>query len=55
MHRVTALRTRYPFEDRGAFESGDEKLVRLFDICRHTIRLCCNESIMDTPWRWGWE
>jgi len=46
-----AVLTRYPFSDVGSFESADERLNRIFDLCRHTVRLCCHESIMDTPWR----
>ncbi len=51
LHAVRAIQTRYPFKELGVFESGDEVLNGVFDICRHTLRLCCHESIMDTPWR----
>jgi hypothetical protein len=48
---VTAEVTRYPFEERGGFESDDETLNDVFEISKETLRLCSNESIMDTPWR----
>lgn len=43
--------TEYPFEDRGMFATEDRALQKVFDICKNTIRLCCNEAIVDTPWR----
>jgi hypothetical protein len=45
------MRTEYPFEERGSFQSDDEELNAIFDICRYTLRLCSNEFLMDTPWR----
>lgn len=43
--------TEYPFEDRGEFSCKDSWLNEVFDICKTTIKLCCNEAIVDTPWR----
>jgi len=51
LHAAEAVVTSYPFEERGRFESSDETLNAVFDICRYTIRLCSNECITDTPWR----
>lgn len=51
VHSVRVMVTTYPFEERGTFECSDEKMNRIFDISRSTIRLCSNEFIMDTPWR----
>jgi hypothetical protein len=48
---LQAIVTTYPFEERGSFDSTDEVLNGVFDICRYTLRLCSNEFIMDTPWR----
>jgi len=46
------LTTTYPYDtESSAFDSSDESMNRLFDICRHTVRLCSNEFFMDTPWR----
>lgn len=39
------------FEERGVFASSEEKLDAVFDISRHTIRLCSRDFVMDTPWR----
>ena len=33
------------------FESGDDLINGVYDICKYTLKLCCHESIMDTPWR----
>ncbi len=46
-----AVQSNYPFALRGAFHANDEQLNQVFDICEKTLRLCCNESIVDTPWR----
>jgi len=48
---ITAVVTRYPFQERGKFRADDEGLEKIFDISRRTLRLCSHESIMDTPWR----
>ncbi|GAB4460427.1 MAG: hypothetical protein OHK0029_24400 [Armatimonadaceae bacterium] len=48
---VQAVITTYPFQEAGTFSSSDETLNQVFDICRHTLRLCSNEFLMDTPWR----
>lgn len=51
VHDLVAVTTQYPFEERGQFSSSDARLNGIFEICRHTIRLCCHDSIIDTPWR----
>jgi len=51
VHAVRAIVTTYPFEERGSFASSDAGLDGVFRICRYTLRLCCHESIVDTPWR----
>lgn len=51
--RIQALRAvevNYPYEPRGRF-SGNERMEKVFDICRTTIELCSIESLMDTPFR----
>lgn len=48
---VKAVITSYPFEEQGSFQCDEPVLNAVFDICRYTIKLCCNECIMDTPWR----
>lgn len=51
LHGVTGVLSTFPMEEKGQFQSSDTSLNQVFDICRYTIRLCCHESIMDTPWR----
>lgn len=45
------LVTEYPFEAKGKFKTEDRELEQVFHICQDTIKLCCNEAIVDTPWR----
>jgi len=51
IHSLRARRINYPFTEKGAFESHDERLNRVFQISRKTIHLCAHDSIVDTPWR----
>ena len=51
IHDLQAVQSNYPFEFIGLFESGDAELNDIWTISRETVDLCCNESIMDTPWR----
>ncbi len=51
VRRVAARVCTYDYDERGRFESGDETLDKVFDICRYTIRLCSRDFLMDTPWR----
>ncbi len=51
IHQITAEETRYPFHEAGYFESTDETLDGVFRLCRQSLRLCCHEAIVDTPWR----
>jgi hypothetical protein len=51
VHTAGAQVSTYPYEERGDFNSSDEVLNKVFEISRSTLRLCSNESIMDTPWR----
>jgi alpha-L-rhamnosidase len=51
LYHAGARISTYPFEERGGFNSTDSKLNDVFDICRYTVRLCSNESTLDTPWR----
>ncbi|MFW5745157.1 MAG: family 78 glycoside hydrolase catalytic domain, partial [Spirochaetota bacterium] len=51
VHELAASETSYPFDERGAFSATDSELERIFEMCRYTVRLGCNEYITDTPWR----
>lgn len=48
---IKGILSQYPFEERGKFLSEDQELNQVFDICKKTVDLCCNEAIVDTPWR----
>ncbi len=48
---VEAIVSTYPYEERGNFTSDDATLNSVFDISKATVRLCSNDSLMDTPWR----
>jgi len=50
LHALRAIRTRTPFPTEATFEA-DDGWVAISDLCRRTLRLCCVDSIMDTPWR----
>ena len=51
IHELRAVETGYPFIEASAFTSADATLDAVFAICRRTLELCCNEAIVDTPWR----
>jgi hypothetical protein len=48
---VGSLATRYPVEERGAFECSDALLSRLWEVGRHTLRLCMHDGWEDCPSR----
>jgi alpha-L-rhamnosidase len=43
--------TRYPVEERGAFECSDAPLNRLWEIGRYTLQLCMHDGWEDCPGR----
>lgn len=49
--RVEAVITEYPFDAQGTFTASDGIYNSIFDISQYTLRLCSNDSIVDTPWR----
>ncbi len=51
INSVKAIISTFPYKEKGQFSSSDEKMNKLFDICKYTVRLCSNEFIVDTPWR----
>lgn len=51
LHRV-GLRTRkYPIDRPAAFQCGDERLQKIWDISEHTIRICMQDAFVDSPSR----
>lgn len=51
LHSLRARISTFPFEERGFFHSPDQELQGIWEISRHTVRLCSNEFYMDTPFR----
>ncbi len=42
--------TAYPFERNAQFESGDERLDKIWEVGWRTARLCAGETFMDCPY-----
>jgi len=42
--------TGYPHEFSGCFSSSDERLERIVEISRRTLRMCSHETYMDCPY-----
>jgi alpha-L-rhamnosidase len=51
IHSCRAINSTYPYGEIKVFSSESDRLNNIFAMCRHTIRLCSNEFLMDTPWR----
>lgn len=39
----------YPYPEMATFESSDERLNRIFEMCLRTLRMCSGETYYDTP------
>ena len=39
----------YPYSEMAVFESSNEKLNEIFEICLRTLRMCSGETYYDTP------
>ncbi len=50
LRAARAIEVKYPYEKRGSFQ-GNDRLEKIYDICRTTVELCSIESLMDTPFR----
>ncbi|MCM8761844.1 MAG: family 78 glycoside hydrolase catalytic domain [Candidatus Omnitrophica bacterium] len=56
--RLYIRETAYPFKNRTVFETSDEGLNRIWDMCIRTQICCSLDSYVDCPWReqaqwWG--
>lgn len=40
----------YPYPDMATFESDDQKLNQIFEMCLRTLRMCSAETYYDTPY-----
>lgn len=41
----------YDLSDKGSFECSDTLLNKIWEIGKNTIKLCAQDTYMDTPWR----
>jgi alpha-L-rhamnosidase len=48
---ISALTRGYDLIDEGSFECSDALINKIWDIGRNTIKLCAQDTYMDTPWR----
>jgi hypothetical protein len=48
---VSAVDRHFNLRDEGEFECSDPLLTRIFEAGRFTLKLCSQDTYMDTPWR----
>lgn len=46
---VRVIQSNYPAPEIGAFQSSDYKLNRIWDISKHTTKLCMEDTFVDCP------
>jgi hypothetical protein len=51
IRRLGLMRETYPFAERGRFESSDPALDALWNMGDRTLRVCAEDSYVDTPFR----
>ena len=51
IHEVSILTREYPFKQTGNFSSSDPELNAIFEICKHTARICAQDAFVDSPSR----
>ena len=51
LHGIRIVDRRYPYQDAGAFHSGDSFLNDLWNRAVHTIRMCSSDGYMDCTLR----
>lgn len=51
IRRLGLVREIYPFGERGSFESSDPALDALWKMGQRTLRVCAEDSYVDTPFR----
>ncbi|WP_309121711.1 family 78 glycoside hydrolase catalytic domain [Paenibacillus sp.] len=49
LHEVYVVQSAYPVVDAGAFQCSDPLLNDIWDISRHTTRLCMEDTFVDCP------
>jgi alpha-L-rhamnosidase len=48
---ISAVNRHYDFTSEGSFECSDPLLNRIYDAGVFTLKLCAQDTYMDTPWR----
>ncbi len=43
------ISTHYPVTQQGTFRCSDESLNRVYDVCRHTLKICRQSLHLDSP------
>lgn len=51
IHSVKILDRRYPIPVKATFQSNDDFLNRLWNMCEETISSCSLDTFVDCPWR----
>lgn len=49
VHGVRMLQSNYPAPEIGAFQSSDSRLNDIWEISRHTTKLCMEDTFVDCP------
>lgn len=50
VENVSLAETRYPLEIAASFDSDDESLRRIGEICRRSVEMCTHEMTVDCPY-----
>jgi hypothetical protein len=50
LHRLVLNENRYPHENEGAFDCGDQELPAVIDLAVRGIQMCTHETYMDCPY-----
>ena len=48
---IRVVESGYPVQMRGAFTCSDGRLNEIWEVGRHTMRICMDQGFMDCPWR----
>lgn len=49
IEQLALISTHYPVESEGHFLCSDEELNRVYDVCRHTLKICRQSLHLDSP------
>ncbi|MEK8127825.1 family 78 glycoside hydrolase catalytic domain [Paenibacillus filicis] len=48
-HNLRMIQSHYPVAETGSFQSSDLLLNEIWSLCRHTTRLCMEDTFVDCP------